>query len=572
MRLLNTSSLELSRLFVPSEVPEYAIFSHRWNTEEVTFADLCNAENPGRKSRMETKNGFAKIAGVCEQALKDGYDWIWIDSCCIDKASSAELQEAINSMWRYYAQSNICYVYLADIADAEAGWSSQFAQSEWFTRGWTLQELIAPVFVEFYAKNWDPIGTKLQRYKQIAEITSISPNALNREQNIDEFGIAVKLSWAAHRKVTRMEDESYSLLGLFDVNMPLLYGEGPKKAFIRFQEAIYKNTTDHSIFLYCHTTLGDSHPLLASSPRDFCDRVACNMCLLTRGWPTTTGIRYCNLEIRKTLYIHAYEHLMATITTSPTVVSTVLPLLPYRLVCNRLEFLEELSPRLSALITDVAVLNVTIAKYPQGALCLLLHRQGNMDTCSRLKVLPAALPRLSDLETRVEKTKLLFRPQPKPPKKFICVVTVFSLHIGSLLVHEWLVEGSHSHSLPQAPSEKYPRYKIQTNVDTKSKDPAQVSCHLSCLDPMVFLTAQLVRMRGIWSIKEVFEDTNSSETGISHKLFYSSVLVDRCTVDLIHGDKLLLKLRRLPSATGTDGGLVLTDCYQISIDFQYRTY
>ncbi|XP_014550011.1 hypothetical protein COCVIDRAFT_57314, partial [Bipolaris victoriae FI3] len=248
MRLLNTESLELSRPYVPSEVPDYAIFSHRWNTEEVTFADISNAPILHSQSQMRMRNGFAKIQGACKQALHDGYAWIWIDSCCIDKSSSAELQEAINSMWRYYAESNICYVYLADVPDREAGWSPVFAESEWFTRGWTLQELIAPTCVEFFAENWVAIGTKFERYKQIAEITSIDPNVLIRVQAIDLFSTAERLSWASHRNVTREEDEAYSLLGLFDVNMPLLYGEGREKAFVRLQEAIYNATADHSIF------------------------------------------------------------------------------------------------------------------------------------------------------------------------------------------------------------------------------------------------------------------------------------------------------------------------------------
>ncbi|KAF1838200.1 HET-domain-containing protein [Decorospora gaudefroyi] len=185
-------------------IPDYAILSHRWNTEE---------------SQVRKKNGFAKIQGACQLALIDGYAWIWIDSCCIDKSSSAELQEAINSMWRYYAESNVCYVYLADVPDSEAGWGPIFAKSVWFTRGWTLQELLAPVYVEFYAENWDALGTKFERYKQIATITSIDPDAIVRVQALDLFSTAERLSWASYRNVTREEDESYSLLGLFDMNM-----------------------------------------------------------------------------------------------------------------------------------------------------------------------------------------------------------------------------------------------------------------------------------------------------------------------------------------------------------------
>ncbi|EUC49598.1 hypothetical protein COCMIDRAFT_66909, partial [Bipolaris oryzae ATCC 44560] len=248
MRLLNTASLELSRPYVPSEVPDYAILSHRWSTEEVTFADISSAPISHPQSQTRTKKGFAKIQGACKLALNDGYNWIWIDSCCIDKSSSAELQEAINSMWRYYVESNICYVYLADVPDSGNGWGQTFAKSEWFTRGWTLQELIAPIRVEFFAEDWTAIGTKFERYKEISDITSIDPDVLLRVHPVDSFSAAERFSWASHRNVTREEDEAYSLLGLFDVNMPLLYGEGQEKAFFRLQETIYNATADHSMF------------------------------------------------------------------------------------------------------------------------------------------------------------------------------------------------------------------------------------------------------------------------------------------------------------------------------------
>ncbi|KAF2034956.1 hypothetical protein EK21DRAFT_97157 [Setomelanomma holmii] len=194
MSLLNTQSQKLSHTYELSEAPDSAILSHRWTT----------------------------IQGACNQARKDCYDWIWIDSCCIDKASSADLSEAINSMWKFYAEAN------------EAGWSTTFAESKWFTRGWTLQELVAPSFVEFYAENWDAIGTKFERYQQIADIASIDQDVLVGVQDVDLF------------------NQAYSLLGLFDVNMPLLYGEGQEKAFVRFQEAIYNTTADHSMFLFQH--------------------------------------------------------------------------------------------------------------------------------------------------------------------------------------------------------------------------------------------------------------------------------------------------------------------------------
>src|SRR6266480_822482 len=281
MRLLNTKSLEL-QFIVTGHVPDYVILSHRWSAqiaEECTFEDIIKAPISNLNSPARRKQGFSKIQGACDLAARDGYHWIWIDSCCIDKSSSAELQEAINSMWNYYAESNICYVYMADVPDSEAGWDQRFHKSEWFTRGWTLQELLAPTYVEFYAEDWSPIGTKFERHKEIADITTIEPEVLIRTQEIDIFSAAERLSWAAHRKVTREEDEAYSLLGLFDVNMPLLYGEGRDKAFIRLQEAIYNSTTDHSLFLFRHSLHHGDQPLLADSPTRFCKRTDCTSCM-----------------------------------------------------------------------------------------------------------------------------------------------------------------------------------------------------------------------------------------------------------------------------------------------------
>jgi hypothetical protein len=200
MRLLHTKSLEL-QFFVPSHVPDYVILSHRWSAEsaeECTFEDIAGTPISNRNSPARKKQVFSKIQGACDLAARDGYSWIWIDSCCIDKSSSAELQEAINSMWNYYAESNICYVYMADVPNSEAGWAQGFPKSEWFTRGWTLQELIAPICVEFYAKDWAPIGTKLERHKEIVDIIAINPEALVRTQEIDLFSTAERLSWAAH--------------------------------------------------------------------------------------------------------------------------------------------------------------------------------------------------------------------------------------------------------------------------------------------------------------------------------------------------------------------------------------
>lgn len=173
----------------------------------------------------------------------------WIDSCCIDKTSSAELSEAINSMFKWYQKAQVCYAYLSDVASARQNPSdrySDFRLTKWFTRGWTLQELLAPSSVEFCDCNWVEIGTKLSLQNEVSKVTGISIEHL---QDYSAASVAQKLSWASLRATTRREDEAYCLMGLFDVNMPTLYGEGDK-AFLRLQLEILSQTDDESLFAW----------------------------------------------------------------------------------------------------------------------------------------------------------------------------------------------------------------------------------------------------------------------------------------------------------------------------------
>jgi hypothetical protein len=192
----------------------------------------------------------------------------WIDSCCIDKSSSAELSEAINSMYKWYANAQVCYAYLSDV-DVDQNLESALRLSQWFTRGWTLQELLAPRVVEFYDRNWIEIGTKQSLSWLLAEITGIGRGSLSGDKV--HTCIAKKMSWAARRETSRAEDSAYCLMGLFDVNMPLLYGEGAQKAFIRLQTEIMARTTDESIFAWSfpETSFRSYRPLLAEHPSWF---------------------------------------------------------------------------------------------------------------------------------------------------------------------------------------------------------------------------------------------------------------------------------------------------------------
>lgn len=232
--------------FSGSQLPPYAILSHTWckDEDEVTFQEITASTGPAYG-----KAGFSKIRGCCVKAAEDGYQYVWIDTCCIDKTSSAELSEAINSMYRWYQQAEICYAYLSDIESAERNspfWeATNFKNSKWFTRGWTLQELIAPRSVEFYASNWDDLGTKSSRRDEISKITGIDVRILDGDDPAI-CNVAERLSWAASRKTKRIEDAAYCLLGLFQVHMPLLYGEG-ENALIRLQEEILKTTEDYTL-------------------------------------------------------------------------------------------------------------------------------------------------------------------------------------------------------------------------------------------------------------------------------------------------------------------------------------
>jgi hypothetical protein len=246
--------LDITLTEYAADVPPYAILSHRWDDpqDEVSYQDLI--VNP---ALARQKKGCSKIYNTCKLAEKYGYHHVWIDTCCIDKSSSAELSEAINSMFRWYWDSAVCFAYLNDVPSDEdpiVGVSS-FQKSAWFTRGWTLQELIAPHKVMFLAKDWEYIGERSSLADIIKDITTISRRVLEERPfgiqllSFRRFPIATKMSWAANRKTTRVEDRAYSLLGLFEVNMPPLYGEGDR-AFTRLQQEIMRISVDHTIFAW----------------------------------------------------------------------------------------------------------------------------------------------------------------------------------------------------------------------------------------------------------------------------------------------------------------------------------
>jgi hypothetical protein len=341
MRLLNVNAQKLELVeFFGDQIPPYAILSHTWGDDEVTFQDLQSGQH-------EHKLGFRKIHLTCQQARRDRLSWCWVDTCCIDKSSSAELSEAINSMFNWYARAQVCYAYLADVCtgvrrDSRGETQSQdqeivevfeevcldlrlgnqlhieqrrwydtelhsqttttratfdsraygtlttdastcvaFGDSRWFQRGWTLQELIAPRRLKFFGRSWEPLGERDEELLYaVKECTGLSPIVFGNTRALRETPIAQRMSWMARRQTTRKEDEAYCLLGIFGVHMPLLYGEADM-AFVRLQEELVRKYRDHSLLIFSDLTRNTSilREPLAASPKDFagCKHVkACN--------------------------------------------------------------------------------------------------------------------------------------------------------------------------------------------------------------------------------------------------------------------------------------------------------
>ncbi|KAF2692159.1 HET-domain-containing protein [Lentithecium fluviatile CBS 122367] len=249
MRLLkfeDSGELSVAECF-GDNIPPYAILSHTWGAdhEEVTFKDVT-------RGKGRNKDGYTKIRFCGKQAAYDNLQYFWVDTCCINKSSSAELAEAINSMFRWYLNAAKCYVYLSDVSigssvgndpSFQRSWKPAFQRSKWFTRGWTLQELLAPKSVEFFSVEGERLGDKDSMVQEVHEITGIAIQALQGSP-MAYFTVDERLLWAENRCTKREEDAAYSLLGIFDVHMPLIYGEGRKKAFIRLRREIKESSME----------------------------------------------------------------------------------------------------------------------------------------------------------------------------------------------------------------------------------------------------------------------------------------------------------------------------------------
>ncbi|KAI0378113.1 HET-domain-containing protein [Hypomontagnella monticulosa] len=279
MWLLNTETHVLEE-FSEAQVSSrsYAILSHVWGSEEISFKDF-----EGNQAGLRSRRGWGKIVRFCDTARKHGLSHAWIDTCCIDKRNSADLTEAINSMYRYYYSAAACFIYLEDVhpsvkqeADSLSSLAAARAQlleavraTRWISRGWTLQELLAPKRRCFLAADWSEIEDGDDLLGAIEESTGIDMAVLKDRDLISNLCVGERMKWASKRQTTREEDMAYSLMGLFNVNMPVMYGEGPTSAFKRLQREIMQSSFDMTIFAW----RGDysSSGMLAKSPADFAD-------------------------------------------------------------------------------------------------------------------------------------------------------------------------------------------------------------------------------------------------------------------------------------------------------------
>lgn len=273
MWLINARTLALEEVVNPEEY-RYAILSHRWGRDEVGFHDMADLP---RARRMA---GFHKIQMTCRKALEKGVPYAWVDTCCIDKTSSAALSEAINSMFRWYKLSSFCFAHLFDLRRESVALDEEdederqreerlvehMADSLWFTRGWTLQELIAPEEVEFYDRGWQLRGDKRLLREEISNITGIDVGVLLNSELLSTVAVGRRMSWASGRETTRVEDGAYCLLGIFDINMTMIYGEGAN-AFLRLQEEIAKRSNDLSLFAWTAHIDQNGHPSRVNDQR-----------------------------------------------------------------------------------------------------------------------------------------------------------------------------------------------------------------------------------------------------------------------------------------------------------------
>ncbi|KAI0419302.1 heterokaryon incompatibility protein-domain-containing protein [Xylaria grammica] len=493
MRLLHTS-LRL-QLFMPGEIHDYVILSHVWGDEEIQFEDFTKEGLLDPDDRVTEKRGLSKLKRACALAAGDGYEWIWIDTCCIDKSSSAELQEAINSMWRYYSESNICYVYMADIPDSRFGWSDLFCESPWFTRGWTLQELIAPTSVEFYARDWSAIGTKLQRYREISKKTSISPDALTHLKPVTALSAAERLSWAVHRHVTREEDETYCLLGIFDP--PLLAD---------------------ALACFCPTYRN----YRGNQPNFFHD------------------IPYSRLVVAANRQLQGYDRIRKTVTSSQDLVSTTLRLFD----CNN-----------KGIASHAAILDCTLDDVNGGAVCLLLNQlsEHESENFVRIDSPPVILPNRAEFTTEPYLLPVVVASSIELRDKY--VLTRFTFTSESFMIQGWNVKGAANEYEIRNEGQSDSDLTIGSRLKGDNlvllslgmfEEAHGIVCRIvDVVEPARQITIRLAWIGRRWSIERVQQVAFQTRNGALYRPFHSSELpCDRCSIIASDGVEWSVALRR----------------------------
>ncbi|KAI1410624.1 HET-domain-containing protein [Hypoxylon sp. FL1857] len=282
IRVINVRTFEFEEFPNESEVfGKYAILSHRWSGDEVSFQKMNDGgfrkRLAGRFERMlhSIHHGFKKIKATCRLAREVyGLQYVWIDSCCINQDDIYEKQASINSMFRWYQNASVCIVHLFNHEDSHNFPTREsLPPDNWFKRGWTLQELLAPRKVHFYSANWHLIGSKNDYAAEIKDITGIPEAAITNKCRLDSYSVAQRMSWAAERETTHGEDMAYCLLGIFDiVDMQKLYGLGAVEAFRLLLKKIIERTNDMSIFGWSdfeYSQSAENYNLLARSPKAF---------------------------------------------------------------------------------------------------------------------------------------------------------------------------------------------------------------------------------------------------------------------------------------------------------------
>ena len=278
------------------DVTRFAILSHTWERGELSYEDL-HGQNDLSGSHLGLQDSdrdggrqrsFEKLHNFCDIAEEYGTEFAWADNVCIDKSSSAELDESIRSMFSWYRNAAICIVYLAQTNDLR-----DFAHDRWFTRGWTLQELLAPRRLKFYSKRWHRLTEFLNDKISAEDVRRLNNQSLTRQldllsdailkaaglvmQHVRDFvpgirhpSLPERMQWIARRATTREEDESYSLMGIFNVSISIAYGEGRERAFFRLYQAILEVGYERDWLLWTGRSVSPSiHPsrMIPSSPK-----------------------------------------------------------------------------------------------------------------------------------------------------------------------------------------------------------------------------------------------------------------------------------------------------------------